>query len=95
LAVAIAGYPEERPQLAAIPLSAYQEAARNICQTLRDGTFTELQNQLRGDVRNRETAPETFRETARSPDRDRAIESLSFQVAKDLAAKHYCPEFLD
>ncbi|NJK60623.1 MAG: hypothetical protein HC918_10805 [Oscillatoriales cyanobacterium SM2_1_8] len=95
LATAIAGYPEERTPLAAIPLPAYQEAARNICQALRDGTFTELRNQLLGDVRNRETSPETFREGARSPDRDRVVETLSFQVAKDLGAKHYCPEFLD
>jgi hypothetical protein len=96
---AISGYPEEKEVLSKINPKKFVNEARNICEKLRDGTFTEYRNQVIASVPDRETALDQFRaassNSSSSEKSDRTITNISFNLSKELGTKHYCQEFND
>jgi hypothetical protein len=99
LTEAISGYPAEKEILSKISPKKFADEARNICEKLRDGTFTEYRNQAISALPDRETAPDQFRaisfSSKSSENSDRAISNISFNLSKELGTKYFCQEFND
>jgi hypothetical protein len=99
LTEALSGYPAEKEILAKISPKKFADEARNICEKLRDGTFTQYRDRAIAVIPDRETDLEQFRAKStngRSTESsDRAITNISFNLSKELGTKHYCKEFND